>query len=133
MLLMGCKDQLLQEECSKFRSAAGAASERAAAVVPSEQRERESAGPQRAAWHRKLADAFEQESTKPPQFKNERVQGYEAQLKKTFAQTAVALRKTADGFDKGDKTLVQQGQVEDVESNGARSKLLLEVDKSCTK
>lgn len=128
-----CKDQAQQKECAKFRSTMIESAERAAAAVPSEVRQRETAPPQRAAWHRKLADAFEQESSKPAQFTDPRLQGFESQIKKSYAQTAAALRKTADGFDKGDKTLTEQGQIEDAKANGERGQILVEADKSCAK
>lgn len=130
-LVVGCKDKALEAECQRFPAFVSAATARAAAAVPMEQRQRQQTGADRAAWHRQLAAAFEQESKAPATFKTPKVQAYEAQVKQAYALSAAALRKTADGMEKADKALVEQGQVDDVKATGARDQVLKAVEQGC--
>lgn len=128
----GCKDKGA-EECARFTKYSEESGARAMGAVPMGERQSATTGPARAAWHRKLADAFEAESRRPAEFTSAPMQDFEVRLKGTYTQTATALRKTADGFDKSDKTLVEQGQIADSEATTARQAVSTAVQQSCTK
>lgn len=130
-LLCGCKDQNLQKECAAFPGYAREATGRAAAAVPEATRKAQTSPAERAAWHRKLASAFEQEQSAAPRFTQERVKGFESKLKQAYGMTAAALRKTADGFEKNDKELVEQGQRDDVNATGVRDAVVADAERNC--
>jgi hypothetical protein len=131
----GCnrEEKKLATECAAFLKYDSESGARAQAAVPMEERPKATTGPDRAAWHRKLAAAYDEESRKPAQFTHPRIADLEARLKKTYVNTAAALRKTADGFEKSDRALVERGQIEDGEATSARQAVTDEAARSCNK
>jgi len=129
----GCnrEEKKLAAECAAFLKYGTESGARAQAAVPMEERPKATTGPDRAAWHRKLAAAYEEESRKPAQFTHPRIADFEAQLKQTYVTTATALRKTADGFEKSDRALVEQGQIEDSAATSARQAVTDQAARSC--
>jgi hypothetical protein len=128
----GCKDRAPSGECVAFGRFTTDSTARATASVPDAERNAAHSAAEIVAWHRKLARAYDAEAAAPPQFESPKVKDYEAHYKRTYALTGSALRKMADGLERGDKAGYRAGSDEETAAGRERQRIVDDWTRHCS-
>jgi hypothetical protein len=132
LAVAGCKPGAADNECAAFGRFTDESSARANAAVPDAERNLAHSASEIAAWHKKLARAYDVEAATPGRFVSPKVKDYEAHYKRTYALTASALRKMADGLDRGDKDVYRAGGDEETAAGRERQRIIDDWTRHCS-
>jgi hypothetical protein len=127
-----CKGRAAGEECVAFGRFPDESTVRANGSVPDAERNAAHTASEIGAWHRKLARAYDVEAAAPPRFESPKVKDYEAHYKRTYALTASALRKMADGLERGDRAGYRAGSDEETAAGRERQRIVDDWTRHCT-
>lgn len=127
-----CKGRAASDECVAFGRFTGDSTGRANASVPDAERSAAHSAAEIVAWHRKLARAYDAEAATPARFESPKVKDYEAHYKRTYALTASALRKMADGLERSDKAIYREGSDEETAAGRERQRIVDDWTRHCT-
>jgi hypothetical protein len=128
---LACRSSATPGECAAFGRFTAASIARADGSVPDAERNAAHSAAEIAAWHKKLARAYDAEAETAPSFSSPKVKDYEAHYKRTYALSASALRKMADGLERGDKGTYRAGTDEETAAGRERQRIVDDWTRHC--